>query len=111
MEKPHPDLGDPEANYLASQQLESVTPVAPDHAPGPLDELDLLRYQKLVAQAQAFNLLVENRKYALQVAERQEAGHGVALGKFLDTLGAKYNVDFHVHSIQEDGSIAPIPPR
>lgn len=113
MEKPHPDLSDPEADFLQQDQLErlAAAPALVGREPVKIEELDLLRYQKLVAQAQAYQLLIEKYEGMTTTARNKAVFNGVELGKLLDALGAKYNVDFHVNSISEDGVVAPIPPR
>lgn len=117
----HPDLGpDPTADALRdlgdpNQVLPSVEyaplPVVAAPAATHIEELDFLRYSVLLERTRRLQAERELQERAYNNTNCVLADTGVALGKLLDTLGAKYNVDFHVNRINADASISPIEQR
>jgi len=120
--KQHPDLGpDPMPDALRDLGYGPdgvpLTGVLPDHvptmppaAPKPaeeVEELDLLRYTALHERFVRQHLEMELHKVRLNEMHSKAMETGAELGKLLDTLGAKYNTDFHTHKIQPDGRIVP----
>lgn len=88
-----------------------VPPTMPPSAPKPaeaVEELDLLRYIALHERFQRQHYELELAKVRLASLQGQQLATGDELGALLDTLGSKYNVDFHTHRIQPDGSIIPL---
>jgi hypothetical protein len=73
-----------------------------------VDELDLLRYTVLLERHQRLHIELELERTRVNTLLAQQKDNGDKLGALLDALGTKYNVDFHQHRIQPDGSIIPV---
>lgn len=76
-----------------------------------VQELDLLRYAVLFERHQRLHVEYELAQTRVAMAAQQQKANGDELGALLDALGTKYNVDFHKHRIQLDGTIVPLEPR
>ena len=130
MEKLHPDLGDPELSTridlmqkdtpkepatVAAPTLgvqEAPAPALVDQAPPDLikiDETDFLRYQLLGTQVSKAQLLVDMYQRELQRAQSELATTVHAASTHLQGLSTKYNVDFRLNQVSEDGYLVPRP--
>lgn len=69
---------------------------------------DLLEYTVLLERHMRLHKELELEQLKMQEIARQQNENGAKLGELLDALGTKYNVDFHTHRIQPDGSIIPL---
>jgi hypothetical protein len=76
-----------------------------------VQELDLLRYAVLFERHQRLHVEYELAQTRVAMAAQMQKANGDELGALLDALGTKYNVDFHKHRIQPDGTIVPLEPR
>ncbi len=100
---PQPWPSDPVAGFY--ETAKDVTPAT--H----VEELDLLRYTVLFERHQRLHVEYELAQTRVVLAAQQQKVNGDELGTLLDALGTKYNVDFHKHRIQADGTIVPLEPR
>jgi len=98
-------------NDLPNEDVpDEVFPTAPETSKPAesVEELDLLRYVALHERFQRQHFELELFKMRLASMQGQQMATGDELGALLDTLGAKYNTDFHTHRIQPDGRIVPL---
>lgn len=109
--KRHPDLGPSELPLVYVDPIPTALPTIPAAVPAAmpvLEEVDLLRYKLLIERVQRLRL--QQHVDSLQLKITVDLGNTTAneLGALLDTLGAKYNTDFHTHLIDQDtGHIRP----
>lgn len=111
----HPDLGpDTRPDAIKDMGLPvfpqvlmpvDVPALVTGKAPGPLEELEFLKYSVLVERAQKFQLLIKVRNAELHEVMAAGAANSEALGAVLSELGEKYGVDFHVSRIDGNGQI------
>lgn len=109
-----PNVGiDP--SQMALHDMEYPTELPPEELPPSLRSalptllrVDLLEYTVLMERSMRLHSAYELERARLVEITNQQKANGEELGVLLDALGTKYNVDFHTHRIQPDGTILPL---
>jgi hypothetical protein len=104
-DEPHPPLVDIDIKPGAAPLKARGLVVEPAQV---LDEAELYKYKYLRERAQNLQLIAEKHAVLANKAMQDCSLVGAELGKHLDALAEKYQVNLHVYTITEDGQIVPI---
>lgn len=107
--KTHPDLSDMDQLPMHNEPSAVAQRGLVGEPIQVLEDVELYKYKYLRERAQKLQLIAE--KYAAMSSSvlRDSNAVGAELGKYMDVLAEKYQVNLHVYTITEEGQIVPIP--